>query len=222
MRLSVFNDSPRGDRSTTRILLQHFLDGFMITKGNSYEVFNLNRIKEGDRFVKAFRQAEHVLLAFPLYHDSMPAMVKTFIETLGPFCGHPENPKIGFIVQSGFPEAIHSRYIEQYLEKLSKRLGSEYLGTIIKGNANLMDEQPGFVTKNVFKSFRELGRVFGETGQFDERILAKLATPERLSGVQGLMFRLALKTGLGYLGWRRELHKNNAFAQRFAKPYSSD
>ena len=41
------------------------------------------------------------------------------------------NPPVGFVVQSGFPEGLHSRYVERYLEKLAARLGSPYLGTIV-------------------------------------------------------------------------------------------
>ncbi|MEE8373037.1 MAG: NAD(P)H-dependent oxidoreductase [Dehalococcoidia bacterium] len=221
MRLTVFNGSPRGEKSTTRILLQHFLDGFMATEGNSHEVLDLIRLKEGDRFVESFREAEHVLLAFPLYHDSMPAMVKTFIESLEPLQGRTENPSIGFLVHSGFPEANHSRYVERYLEKLARRLGCKYLGTIIKGGANRIDEQPGFMSNGVFKSFRELGRSFGETGQFDERIVAKLASPERLPAPMRWMFRVVLKTRFAYLGWNKHLKANNAYEKRFARPYAS-
>jgi len=53
----------------------------------------------------------------------MPGIVKVFIESLEPLCSREGNPDVGFIVQSGFPEAIHSRYVEKYLEKPSLRLG---------------------------------------------------------------------------------------------------
>ena len=66
MRLTVLNGSPRGKKSNTNVLLGHFLDGFEATPGNSYEMFYLNRLKETERFVGAFAEAEHVLLAHPL------------------------------------------------------------------------------------------------------------------------------------------------------------
>jgi len=44
-----------------------------------------------------------------------------------------DNPSLGFLVQSGFPEGLHSRYVERYLESWQKRLGCPYLGTIVKG-----------------------------------------------------------------------------------------
>jgi NAD(P)H-dependent FMN reductase len=222
MRLAVFNGSPRGQASTTKILLDHFLEGFAATGGNTHETAYLNHVKDGDRFVESFRDAEHVLLAFPLYHDSVPAIVKTFIESLEPLCGRAGNPSIGFLVQSGFPEAVQSRAVERYLEKLARRLGCRYVGTLIKGNANRIEEQPGMMKKKVFTSFRELGRGFGETGEFDEQLVRKMAQPEKLPAVIRWVFRLMMLTPLANLGWNRQLKKNNAFAQRYARPYSSE
>ena len=119
MKLTVFNGSPRGRKSNTKVLLEQFLNGFATSSDNTYEVFYLNRVKEADWFVKAFKEAKHVVIAFPLYTDCMPAMVKTFIESLAPLRGRRTNPRIGFIIQSGFPEGIHSTYVERYCKKFA-------------------------------------------------------------------------------------------------------
>lgn len=222
MRLTVFNGSPRGKESTTRFLLDHFLEGFAVAGGDTSEVLYLNRVKDGDQFVQSFRDAEYVLLAFPLYHDSVPAIVKTFIESLESLCGREGNPSIGFLVQSGFPEALQSRAVERYLEKLARRLGCSYLGTIIKGNTNRIQEQPGFARNKIFQSFRELGRSFGETGGFDERLVRKMAQPERMSRFMRGLSRVMIWTSAANWGWDRKLKKNNAFARRFARPYSGE
>jgi hypothetical protein len=222
MRLAVFNGSPRGKESTTTILLKHFSAGFMATEENTHELAYLNRVKDSEKFIKLFREAEQIILAFPLYDDVMPAIVKFFIESLEPFCGRADNPSIGFLVQSGFAEANHSRYVERYLEKLARRLNCQYLGTVIKGNANRIEEQPGWITKKIFKSFHELGRTFGKTGEFDKQILLKLAKPEKLSAFQLWIFRLMLKTPLANLNWNKLLKENKTFEKRFNKPYVNE
>ena len=216
MRLTVFNGSPRGSRSNTKILLEHFINGFMTTDGNTYELAYLNHLKDRDNFIKLFEEAEQILLAFPLYTDAMPAMVKTFIESLEPLCGREGNPDIGFIVQSGFPEAIHSRYVERYLEKLAVRLGCSYKGTVIRGGVEGIQSLPAWMNRKLFKSFYELGKTFGKTEEFDEQIVLKLAQPERLTKFQFWVLKL-----FGNLYWNRMLKKNNAFEKRFAKPYAS-
>ena len=177
MKLTVFNGSPRGKGSNTKVLLEHFINGFMTTDENAYELAYLNRVKDRDNFMKLFQEAEQVLLAFPLYNYAMPAMVKTFIESLEPFCGREGNPDIGFVVQSGLPEAIHSCDLERYLEKLAERLGCRYKGTVIKGGVEGIQGQPSLMTRKLFKSFYELGKTFGKTGEVNKQIVLKLAHP---------------------------------------------
>jgi multimeric flavodoxin WrbA len=128
-RLVFFNGSPRGRKGNTPLMLEQVAVGF----GRPVETYHLIRLRETDRMVQAFAKAESALLGFPLYTDAMPGIVKHFIEALEPLVGRSDNPPLGFLVQSGFPEGLHSRYVERYLEKLAARLGSPYLGTIVKG-----------------------------------------------------------------------------------------
>ncbi len=217
MHLTVFNGSPRGRKSNSKIIMDEFLRGFESTRGNNYDLYYLNRLKDTDRFVQAFGEAETVVLVHPLYTDTMPAIVKAFIEELEPYSGREDNPTIGFIVQSGFVEAAHSRYVERYWKKLSKRLGSRYLGTIIKGGCEPMHRGEKQFQK-VLKSFYELGKAFGETGQFDEKLVQKLAKPEKLSSTIRLIVQLVWKiSGNGY--WDDWLKENDAYERSFAKPY---
>jgi NAD(P)H-dependent FMN reductase len=220
MKLTVFNGSPRYKKSTTDIILNSFLKGFKETKANTFEIAYLVRSKDSNEFIKMFDKAEKVLLAFPLYHDSMPAIVKTFIESLKPFCENKDNPNIGFSVHSGFPEAHHSRYVERYLKKLSKRLGCEYIGTIVKGNMHRVDEVPAFITKRLLEPYCELGKLFGKTGKFDQDILEKLSKPEKFTGFMLWMLKLLSKTPLPTLGWDKKLKKSGTFEKRYAKPYT--
>jgi len=217
MKLTVFVGSPRGKKSNTNVLLGYFLEGFETTPGNSYEMFYLNRLKETERFVAAFADAEHVLLAHPLYTDAMPGMVKAYIEALEPLCGKVGNPDLGFIVQSGFGEAAHSRNAARYHQKLAVRLGCRYLGTIIRGNCEQVRLQPKMY-KQVFETFYQLGKTYGETGLFDDTLVQKMAQPERFSLVMRLMIRLITKI-TGNPLWDNQLKEYGAYENRFAQPY---
>lgn len=220
MRLTVFNGSPRGKGGNTKILIEKFLAGFQANAGNSYELFYLKRVEKADRFRQAFAEAEYVLLAFPLYTDAMPGLVKAFIETLELLCGRGDNPDIGFIVHSGFPEAAHSRYVERYLEKLAARLGCRYVGTIVKGGSEGVRKMPEEATRKLFEAFYQLGETFGKTGQFDEALVRKLARPERYAKILGPLFQLFLKTKLATSIWDNQLKENDAYERRFARPYA--
>jgi len=220
MKLTIFNGSPRYKKSTTDIILSSFLKGFKENEANTYEIVYLVHSKDLNEFIEMFDKAEKVLLAFPLYHDSMPAIVKTFIESLRPFCGNESNPDIGFSVHSGFPEAHHSRYVEKYLKKLSKRLGCKYIGTIVKGNMHRLNEVPTFITKKLLANYYELGKVFGETGKFDQDILEKLSKPEKFTGFMLWMLKMMYKTPLATIGWDKKLKRSGTFEKRYAAPYA--
>lgn len=215
MKLTVFNGSPRGKSSNTRVFMEHFLNGFMTTKGNTYELAYLKAVKDKDAPVRLFQEAEHVILASPLYTDAMPAMVKDFIESLEPLCQREGNPDIGFMVQSGFPEPLHSRYLERYYVKLAKRMGCRYKGTVIRGAGESIRGTPEFMNRGLYKSFYKLGEAFGRTSEFDKKIVAGLAKPERYNRRKFWVMRTIGQK----MYWDPMLKKNNAFEKRFAKPY---
>ena len=225
MQLTIFNGSPRGKGGNTALILEHFLKGFMETPGNSYHITYLLKAKEPAKQSSAFFEAEAALVAFPLYVDSMPARVKDFFEMLEPLCSRGENPAIMFLIQSGFPEAIHLRFLERYLEKLSRRLKCRYIGTIVKGGS----EKGGFASirnmpnsrmfKTTLRRFYEIGRSFGATGALDKDMLARLAVPERFSKTSLFMLKIFQRLGAFDASWNKQLKANGAYERRFDAPY---
>lgn len=220
-RLTVFNGSPRGRKGNTPIMFNQFLRGFTATEGNSYEMFHLNRLRAAGQFPQAFASAGCVLLGFPLYTDAMPGIVKAFFEQLEPFQNRPGNPPIGFLVQSGFPEATHSRHVERYLEKLADRLGSPYLGTIVKGGGEGTRSMPETANRNFFTALRQLGQTFAQQGRFDPALLKALSKPERYPAYLAPVFKLLLRLPVATSGWDVQLKQNGAYERRFARPYVS-
>ena len=160
-----------------------------------------------------------MILAFPLYCDGTPSLVKDFIEQLAPLRVRARNPPMGFIVQSGFPEALHSRAVERYLCKLAGRLHSPYLGTVVRGGVEGIQVMPGWMTGKLFRRFEELGRRFAETGRFDPALIAQLAGPERFTWSGRLLFRLLAALGLTRWYWDTKLKNNGVYEHRFARPY---
>jgi NAD(P)H-dependent FMN reductase len=219
MRLTVFNGSPRGKRSNSALLMEHFLKAFLSVEGTSSEIIYLNRVKETEKNVQAFESADHIILIFPLYTDAMPGIVKHFIEALEPICGRGDNPTLGFIIQSGFPEPIHSRYVARYMEKLTRRLGCRHSGTVIRGGVEGIRTQPPWMAKRLFKAFFDLGREYARTGRFDEKIIRTLAPRERLSAGRKLFFRFLNIIGVSNMYWNIMLKKHNAYERRFAHPF---
>ena len=182
--LTLLNGSPRGPHGNSPIFLEQLAQGF----GGKSTMLNLVNVNATVEHVKAFREAECAILAFPLYTDSMPGIVKHFIEALEPFVGQTDNPPLGFIVQSGFPEGLHSRYIERYLEKLTSRLGSPYIGTIVKGNGEGVRIMPENMNRSLFDALQTLGKGLAKGEPFSTDVLKAIAKPERFPSILGPIF----------------------------------
>ena len=224
MKLTIFNGSPRGEGSNTKVFLEHFLNGFTQTPGNSFEAHYLKDTAEHSRFAGIFNQAEAVMLAFPLYTDAMPGIVKAFIEELRPRIAAVESqPKrILFLVQSGFPEAIQIEAVEQYLIKLARRLCCECAGVIVKGGGEGIQLMPAHVTRKIFGQFYSLGETFGQNRTLDAQLLKKICGMKRFPAWMLPGVYLMKLTGLMDFFWNAKLKENNAFDLRFDRPYAPE
>ncbi|MCP4229635.1 MAG: NAD(P)H-dependent oxidoreductase [bacterium] len=219
MRLTIFNGSPCGKGSNSKILTEQFLRGFTEAGDNDYEIHYITHKNRSPERLEAFDNADIVLLVFPLYIDSLPAIVKKFIEELELFCGRENNPKIVYFVHSGFPEAYQSRFVQRYLEKLARRLGCEYIGTIVKGGSEGIQAQPEQMTRKLFDKIYRIGKDFGETGTLEADLLKKLAKPEKYSALSIALFGWISMLMSKFLYWNPQLKKNGAFEKRYDKPY---
>ncbi|MBN2258206.1 MAG: flavodoxin family protein [Anaerolineaceae bacterium] len=217
-QITLFNGSPRGKHGNTPILLREFARGF----NGSPEMHHLIQIKQVKQHVKAFSEAECAWIGFPLYTDAMPGPVQGFCEALEERVGRKDNPPLGFLVQSGFPEGLHSRYIERYLERLADRLNSPYLGSIVKGNGEGVRMLPPNATRILFAHLQNLGCNLANEGRLDPEILKAIARPERYPRYLGPLFRIFLRLPIAHHYFDNMLKQNSAFEHRYARPYMSD
>lgn len=219
MRLAAINGSPRGGTGNTALMLGAFLDGAGEVAGSRPEIIHLAEAGSEEKAVQAFAEATSVVLGFPLYTDAMPGITKAFIDALEPLCARDEGPDLVFLVQSGFPEAVHSRAVETYLARLTDRLNGRYAGTIVKPGGEGTRLRHEERNAELFARMRELGRSFATSGALDEKVLRLLATPERFPWWLIPVLRLFYRTRTAKFFWDRQLRENGAFEERFARPY---
>jgi hypothetical protein len=221
--LLLLNGSPRGERSNSMKMLSRVAEGWRQAGGNLPEVLHIVRRAQFERAVEAFAEADTVLLGLPLYTDSMPAVVKAYIEELAPRVATARagqrNPRIAFLVQSGFPEALHSRPLERYLEKLARRLGCPYAGTIVRGGGEALQMMPDQANKKLWTRLRVLGSQLARDGRFGEAELKAIAGVERFSAQVAPLVALLCKLPIVQFYWNLQLKKNRAWERRFAAPY---
>jgi len=219
MKLSVFNGSPRGKKSNTRILLEKVIEGFSTITNTETRVIYLNNLAERKNAHQAFADSDLTILGFPLYTDSMPGLVKEFIESLAPYVNRSNNPKIAFLVQSGFPESLHSRFVEKYLEKLAGRLNTPYAGTIVKGGCEPIQLMSEKSNQKLFNGLHEMGADLAQKGAFDPVKLKNLSKPERYPRILAPVFKLALLLPISQYYWNYQLKENGAYKARFSRPF---
>ena len=216
MQLAIFNGSPRGKTSNTRKLLEHFQRGFENAGGEINILDYLIQEKHLDEQVQHFRETENILLAFPLYVDSVPGVVKQFIEAVGQFDGSGKN--IWFFVHSGFPEAIHCEGLIRYLELLTKRWNMNNMGTILKPGTEQVRMLPLERNKKLFFDFEQLGSTLAKSGSLDQNILDRFKQPYVYPSNAMPVIRLMSKLGLIDRYWNKELKRNKAYHRRFDMP----
>ena len=218
MRLTFINGSPRGNKSNTGRLMDHFIKGFLETEENSCEIEYLTKNRHSlSVLAEKFSVAENVIIGFPLYVDAMPGSVKEFFETLEPYMGKAKVSGLGFVIQCGFPETSHNRHVEKYCEKFSRRMGCRYLGSILKGGCEGLDIQPRFLTDKYYQYFHLLGVEFGKTGKLDRILLEKLARPEHLKAENMTQVIPFINQAL----WDAQMEKNGVLDISFNKPLST-
>ncbi|MCB2219542.1 MAG: NAD(P)H-dependent oxidoreductase [Bacteroidetes bacterium] len=221
MKLSIINGSPRGKSSNSKVLTDRFQQGFCSVESHcDIQEYFIRSFSDPGKLIEVLENSDLAIVIFPLYTDAMPGIVKRFFEVFQGYTFQNTNLKLGFIVQSGFPEAHHSRYIKLYLNKLAKRIGIEYLGTIIKGGVEGIKAQPGWMTKRYLQLFYDLGQHLALDWEFSDDIARRLARPEHLSKFTLVLYRFFLKTRMATYFWDQQMKQNNAYENRFAQPYS--
>ncbi len=221
MQLTIFNGSPRGTVGNSELLIRWLKEGILQNPETNIDTLYLNKIGDHERFINQFKASEGSLIVFPLYTDCMPGIVMAFFEKLQPLRKSLAGLKLGFVVHSGFPEAIQSRAVEKYLQWLTAELGADYLGTVIMAGSEGIAKMPPALTAKKRAIFKELGRRLPLENEFNAELVKKVAGQEKFNQLGILIVQILAKMGFLSYSWNQELKKNNAYQDRFARPYTN-
>ena len=166
MRLAVFNGSPRGKGGNTGILLSHFLKGFTEIRGNESIEYCIKENCDCNVLTQAFLESEYVVFAFPLYIDLVPELFRDFIQSLETKGHRTGNIQLLFLIQSGFSDIQHCRFVHKYCEKMAERIGCRYVGSVVRCSCRGLR----FNSEDVddLMKLHGLGRKFGLTGVLED------------------------------------------------------
>ena len=191
MHLVIISGATRPQsKSNTAKIIAAFQKGFE-ENGNTTEVWYLSDRRQWKRAANAFEQNERILIAFPLYVESIPGILLEFLSGLTP--KQAPGTKLAFLIQGGFPEASQSRCCEAFLETLPAQLGCDYAGTLIKGDmfgTSLVDEKN---REKMLAPFTQMGRIFAQIGCFEKSAVDVFAGLEYMPEKQIRMYNLVGK-----------------------------
>ena len=219
MSLVIFNGSPRGAGSNSKLMADSFLKGFLSETNEESKMFYLINKKELELHKEEFKNAEKIIFIFPLYADGMPGMVKEFFEEVEDY--NSKGKKIGFIIHSGFPEAVHSKCLAEYLKRFTEIINADYAGTAIKGGSESFQFIPEKMLNKKLAPFYALGREYALNCKFDMETIKELGKLYKFNGFMVIILKICISLGIFNIHWNKILKKNGSLDKRLAKPYQS-
>ena len=171
MKRLLLNGSPRGKDANSRRILAWIAQGLgqagIFNLPIDLPILDLAPDPTRAAAVEEFLDADEVVFAFPLYTDSMPGIVKGFLEAVAlADKTRLQGKRVAFIIQSGFPEGIHTEALGAYLARVCERLGFLHLGTLRKGGVEGIRMMPPRSIAKIAAHFVQAGRELGARGSF--------------------------------------------------------
>jgi len=221
MRL-LLNGSPRGKGGNSRTILTWIAQGLGQAGSTSPPIVDLAPDPMRAEHLQAFLDADEVVFAFPLYTDSMPGLVKAFLESFAlADKARLQGKRVAFIIQSGFPEGIHTEALGSYLARVCERLTFVHLGTLRKGGVEGIRMMPPKAVDKIQVSFVHAGQELGAKGNFSPELIRTMAEPRTFGWKGRALIRLLGGLGLLNFYWNRMLKRHGAYERRFDAPYLS-
>lgn len=213
MKLVVINGSPRGKKSNSNTIISWFEN--TLKDVMEIKVFYALMADTHQAAVDSIEDNDTILIIFPLYIDSVPYVLKAFIEEMDRIAQKKQHVKIYYVVQSGFNGAYHCRNVEKYLEYLAKYMGFEYMGTAIRPSSEGLRNTPPTMLENTILAFQDLALDVSKSTPFNSNSLSKLISFEK----PGLLFKFLILIGLGNTYFKSQLKKNGRYKDRYYGPY---
>jgi len=179
--------SPRGSKSTSKALGTYLLDKL---RSGGFETADLHiqtsmRSEESQaRLLELVGAGDLLVLAFPLYIDSLPATVIEALELLAKqrkSIAPSKTQRLAVIVNNGFPEATQNSTALAICKRFAVETGIEWAGGLGLGGGGPIEGKPledaGFVARNVRKSLDMAARDLLEGKAVSEEATKLMAKP---------------------------------------------
>jgi hypothetical protein len=232
MNRIAINASPRGKKSNSRLIISWIDEGIRSALPGepvaSIPVLDLADLDSLPAQLEAFLAADEAVIVMPLYTDQAPGIFVRFVDGIADLMSADRagtetrlrGKRVGFVVQSGFPESIQSETLRDWLLRLGERLGFNGLGVAIKGGIEGIRLRPENSMGKLKAEFMALGSAMGRKEAFPMETLERMAKPRKLGPFRRIAMRVLKPTGLLDFYWNYMLKKHGAWERRFDAPYA--
>jgi hypothetical protein len=219
-RVLLLVGSAKLPRSTSESLGAYLLER-LGERGLETETILLHRLFRADEnfggLPAAVESADLLVLAFPLYIDSLPYLVVRALELLARHRAVRTDEKrqqMACIVNCGFPEARHIEPAVAICRRFAEEAGFEWAGGLALGGGEMINGQPlqdlGGRVRNVIRSLALTADALADGKPVPEEAVALMARPS----IPAWMYVL-----VGGIGWRRRARKYGAQRRLKDQPY---
>lgn len=223
LRSVLLVGSPKGAKSTSESLGTYLVDP-LEENGWQTEKVRINRSLKSDQgqeeLLSAIDSSDLLILAFPLYVDSLPSRLIKAMEIIAEHrkaIEEPKKPQLLAIANSGFPEAHQNDTALAICRRFAKESAIEWIGGLALGGGGAIDgrslDNAGGMVRNVKKSLdlTALALIEGKPVPQDAiDLMAKPLVPTRL-----YLF-------LGNKRWKKQAKKNGVWKKINDQPYRAN
>lgn len=211
--------SAKKEQSNSESLGTYLLEKLQ-QKGFEAETLFVHRaVKDTDKFIEAVDRADLIILASPLYVDSLPYSV---IKGMEQIAEHQKNRKsdkkqsFAAIINCGFPEAHQNNTAIAICRRFAKEAGFDWAGGLALGAGETIGGKPlaemGFMVRNVMKSLDIAAQDIADSKPISEKavqLMAKALMPTWL-------YRL-----VGDFMWRKQAKEHGVHKKLSDCPYQA-
>jgi multimeric flavodoxin WrbA len=218
-RVLMLVGSPRGSASVSAAIASH-LEGLLTKRGLTVSTVWVGKSLRSDGERKALAaglcSADVVILATPLYVDSLPAPVTEALEVLARGRASAVRPRLLAVVNCGFPEAVQTETALAICRLWARSAGLDWIGGIGLGAGGMFAGKP---LAELGGRARALTR--GLALAADAIARGVVAPEEALRLARTLTIPPWLYRFFGDWGFRQEARKHGTLARLGARPYAA-
>jgi hypothetical protein len=218
LKIVLLNGSPKGRGGTSGSFGDYILNKIP-NEGISKETFHVGKtIRKEEKWndlVLSVKNADTIILAFPLYWDSLPSHLIKGLEKL-----YAQKEELGksqnfyTMVNNGFPEPWHNEIAIKICHRFADKMSFKWQGALNIGGGAAVAGRPledtGGMTMKLRQTLDIAAKAMGEGKPIPKEVSDRLSKP---------MYPAWINTVFGGMMWKKQAKKKGVQTSLKAKPY---